>query len=61
MRFHNFLQEAAYAGNVGFEEMILFFQKANINDIDQMNKIVQKEDWNAFKKLVKKVLGMRLK
>ena len=61
MRFHNFLLEAAYAGNVGFEEMVLFFQNANIKEIDQMNKIVQKEDWNAFKKLVKKVLKTELK
>ena len=61
MRFHKFILEASFAGNMGFEEMVLFFQQASDKEISQMEKVVKKADWNAFKKLIKKVTGEELK
>lgn len=54
------MKEASYAMNVGFEEMVNFYQKASNSEIKQMEKIIKKEDWNAFKKMIKKVLGVNL-
>jgi hypothetical protein len=61
MRFHKFILEATYTGNIGFAEMVSFFQKATDSEITAMEKIVKKSDWNAFKKIIEKVLGKKLK
>lgn len=55
------IDEAVYAGNIGFEELISFYKKASSSEIKQMEKIIKIEDWNEFKKLIKKVLGVLLK
>ena len=55
------LTEASYKGNIGAIEMIQFFQKSSDKDIKKMQKIVDKEDWEEYKKLIKKVLGVDLK
>lgn len=55
------LNEAAYSGNIGFEELVKFYQKADDKQEEEMEKIISKEDWVAFKKLIKKVLGISLK
>ena len=55
------IKEASYPGNVGFEEMVRFFQKANDQEEQEMEKILKKNDWSAFKRLIKKVLGVTLK
>ena len=55
------LSEAAYGGNIGFEEMVKFYQEADASQIKEMEKIIKNEDWEAFKKMIKKVLGMKLK
>ena len=60
MKFKKYIDEAAYMGNLGFEEMARFYQVANDNQIDQLEKILKKNDWTAFKKLIKKVLGVSL-
>jgi len=61
MRFHKYLSEASYQGNVGFEEMMVFFQKASPSDLVKMEKIVKDADWDAYKKLIKKITGKELK
>jgi len=55
------LTEASYAGNIGFEEMVKFYQKANPKDEEEMEKILNKNDWESFKKLIKRVLGVTLR
>lgn len=55
------IQEAAYSGNIGFEEMVLFYQKANEKDIKQMELLIKKKSWHGIKKLFKKILGIELK
>ena len=55
------IREAAYAGNIGFEEMIKFYQKASDEDIKKMEAMIKKKSWNGVKKLFKLVLGVELK
>lgn len=54
------LNEIAFGGNVGFSEMVAFYQKANEKEIGQMEKIIKADDWNGFKKLIKRVLNVNL-
>jgi hypothetical protein len=58
-RFQLFV-EAAYKGNIGFTELVKFYQVASNADMAKMEKIVKDEDFPAFKKLIKKVLGVDL-
>lgn len=53
--------EASYKGNIGFMEMALLYQKASDSEIKELENIIKKEDWDAYKKLVKRVLGINLK
>ncbi len=50
-----------YEGNIGFEEMVKFYQKANDDQIEKMEEIIKKDDWESFKKLIRKVTGTKLK
>lgn len=61
MESFKILFEAAYPGNLGFEEMMRFFQKASEKDVVKMQKIVKDENWEDYKKIIKKVLGVSLK
>lgn len=61
VRSFKFLLEASYFGNIGFQEMVKFYQKASSSDQDLMDQLVRKNDWEGFKKLIKKVLGITLK
>ena len=63
MKFKTFLKvdEMTYPGNIGFQEMFQFYAKASHAQIKQMEEIARAEDWKAFKKLIKKVLGVQLK
>jgi len=54
------LKEASYAGNLGFEEMVKFYRAASDTEIDMMERVIKKNDWSSFKKLVEKVLGITL-
>ena len=54
------MKEAVGRFNVGFEEMVKFYNEATPQEIEQMKKIVQKNDWNRFKSLIKKVIGVEL-
>lgn len=55
------LDEAAYPGNIGFEEMVLFYKDASKAEEKQMAEIIKKGDWDAFRKLIYKVTGKKLK
>jgi hypothetical protein len=55
------VNEAAYAGNVGFEEMVKFYGEATAAQIAKMEALIKKDDWMGFKALIKMVLGVKLK
>ncbi len=55
-----YLTELAYKGNIGFSEMVTFYKKATDKEMEEMEIIIQNNDWNGFKKLIKKVLGVNL-
>ena len=54
------LDEAAYPGNIGFEEMIKFYKLANKKELQLMEKVIDKGNWEEFKKLIKKVTETQL-
>ncbi len=56
----SFLWEAVAKFNVGFEEMVKFYNEASPKQIKQMEKIVKNNDWGKFKALIKSVLGIQL-
>ena len=59
MRLKQF-NEASYPGNLGFEEMVEFWEKASDQDIKRMNKIADKGDWVSFTKLIRAVTRKKL-
>jgi len=62
MKFEKWiLTEAAYAGNMGIMEMIEFYNKASKSQIKEMEKAAKDKDWEAFRSIVKNVLGVELK
>jgi len=64
-RFKDFIkepiEEASYAGNIGFEEMVMFYRKAKDDDIKKMEIMIRKKSWIGVKKLFKKILDIELK
>lgn len=54
------IQEAAYAGNIGFVEMVQFYQEASQSEIKKMESLIKKGSWKGVKALFKKVLGVEL-
>lgn len=58
---YNDLNEAAYDGNLGFSELVEFYQKADKTEIDKMERLIKNDDWDGFKQLVQRVLGVKLK
>lgn len=52
--------EKAYAGNLGFEELMRFYQTATEKQTAELEKVLDREDWPAFKHLMHKVLGVNL-
>ena len=55
------LNEAAYSGNIGFEEMCKFYEIATPTEQAKMEKVLKDEDWEGFKKLIQDVVGTKLK
>ena len=55
------MKEASYKYNIGFQEMVSFYQKASSSEIKQMEKFVMNNNWNGFKSLIRKVLNIELK
>lgn len=54
------ISEAAYKNNLGVTELFDFFAKADEDEEAEMDKILKNEDWDGFKKLIKKVIGVNL-
>ena len=65
MKFTDYAEErtdeVVSPNNIGFEEMAKFYQKANPQQIKHMEKVIKAEDWNGFKLLIHKVLGVKLR
>jgi rubrerythrin len=55
------VKEASYAGNIGFEEMVMFYKKAESKDIKKMEEMIRKKSWSGIRMLFKKILGIDLK
>ena len=55
------IKEAVSAFNIGFEEMVKFYNVATPKQIRQMEQIVKTNNWKKFKALIKKVLGVELR
>ena len=55
------LDEAAYPGNIGFEELVRYYKVASEKDIKIIEKMIKNSDWNGFKKQIQKVLDISLK
>lgn len=55
------MKEAVGKFNIGFEEMVKFYNTANKQQTRRMEKIVKANDWNKFKALIKEVLGVELR
>ena len=51
---------AAYKGNIGFVEMMMVMDKATADQAKRLDVIVSKNDWTAYKSLVKEVTGTQL-
>jgi hypothetical protein len=54
------LNEAAYPNNLGFEELVKFYKVASDAQIRELEKIIEKGDWDEFKDIIKRVLGVAL-
>ena len=55
------VNELSYMGNIGFAEMVQFYQQASDKDIKRMEKVIKKEDWDGFRGLINKILKVKLK
>lgn len=55
------INEAAYPGNIGFEEMVKFYREASDKEIQEMEEVIKHDDWNGFRRMIKKVLKVDLK
>ena len=60
MNYDN-LSEAPYHGNLGFSELVEFYQQADRTEINRLERVIKDEDWEGFKYLIQKVLGVKLK
>lgn len=52
---------ASYDANIGFVEMVQFYQEANDKEVTQMELLIKREDWAGFKRLIQQVTGTKLK
>jgi len=55
------ISELAYEGNMGIEEIFLFFRKANSEQKKRMHKIIDSGSWSKYKDIIKEVLNVELK
>ena len=54
------LTEDSYPGNMGIMEMIEFYKNASKSEIKQMEKAAKHKDWDAFRTIIKDVIGVEL-
>jgi len=59
-KFNDILSEQSYSGNLGFEEMVKFYNEASPKQIKQMEKIIKSGDLSKFKTIIKSVLNVKL-
>jgi hypothetical protein len=52
------LWETAYPDNVGFSEVVKFYQRATGVQKDKMANLCRDNDWDGYKNLIKKVVGI---
>lgn len=53
--------EAAYEGNLGFEEMVRFYRTAQSSEIAQLEKLLRGGKFRAAWALLKQVTGVALR
>lgn len=59
-RAEQILSEFAYKGNIGFVELVKFYRQASPKQIKEMEIVIGKGDWESFKDLINRVLGVKL-
>jgi hypothetical protein len=47
-------------GAVAWDDLSLFYKKANKSTVDKMVELVKNEDWEAFKKLIYSIIGKKI-
>lgn len=52
--------EQSYSGNLGFEEMMRFYRVASDLQIAELERVIDREDWDTFRHLIYQVLGIQL-
>ena len=55
------MNEASYPSNIGFEELVAYYRKANKKETNIIEYLIKKEDWSGFKLQIQKVVGVKLK
>ncbi len=55
------IEEEAYDGNLGFQEMVLFYRSADSKDIGKMEKFLRDKKFKSAWNLLKKVTGVALR
>lgn len=51
---------AAYQGNIGITEMMAIYGQGNADQISRLDAIVETNDFDQYRALVKEVLGIDL-
>ena len=59
--YEKYIDEAAYMGNIGFQEMVELYQKATPKQLKRLEKAIKDNNWNEYKKMVDDILGVKLK
>jgi hypothetical protein len=55
------INEAAYAGNIGISELISFYRGASSKEKEEMQAALSTNDIKTFLRLIKLVVGVKLK
>jgi molybdenum-dependent DNA-binding transcriptional regulator ModE len=58
--FKSKVDEAAYVGNIGAMEMFKFYQKANNQQKEKLQQLIQKKDTKAAWKHIQSVTNVKL-
>lgn len=61
IKLQDIMSEAPYVGNMGFEEMMKFYDVASDKEIKQVEKMIDRGKEREAWKLIQKVTGMKLK
>jgi hypothetical protein len=54
------MDEMTYTGNIGFEEMVRFYQVASSTQFKNIKIIINKGNWLSFNKLIYQLLVTKL-